>query len=492
MKKLITTTLATICLSSIITISNAAVTQPSGWPDYLSMGTVSNFTDTVTNAFNDGKKVDFIFAYGAYMAGGTTADLPADPSDWNNPDDYKPVAPTSQTSTGSVNALINQAQQISQSSKSLTQPVITLYSLNLSAGVHINGDNSPQGQYSGYYNWDQQNIIEYGLENIILNAQALTAAKPDNQDKYGVIILNPDFLGQVHTDNEQSTQFKNVDINKAVSDALSAEGVKTQDIPTFSNDVKGFVEANNYILSTYYTSVNYGWVVNTWAGGNANFVHGSSSDVTTNVNTVDALLDDTGVYSGQYQPGFIVFDKYEANDYSALTSVQTQQGTSNVIDLGYLFNARDMHNYLSYIGGVSSHINKPAMLWQIPGGHLIQSTDDKANPVTIGTEPDYIFGSGLSEYTPSSDVTNPAQAIPFLSSLNLDTTMPSSYNFNGGIGSYLTMDQNGNTGKYDWTEANTQELVNDNIVAVLWGGGSTTGIVDNIAQDRAADPNHPD
>jgi hypothetical protein len=461
MRKLLTVTLITLCLSSAVS-ANAAVKNPISWPDYLAMGTVTNFTDTVTTSFSGSDKLDFLFAYALYDNNGT---IPT-------------TAPLS-SDMGPTNTIISQAQAIS----SQTQPVVVVYNLNLSVGLNIDGTGNKQYDPKDY-DWDNQNQIQWGFENVILNGQALAKAKPTSANKYGAIILNPDFLGQIHTDNEEDYQFKNVNINKAVLDALTAEGIAAKDVPNFSNDVKGFIEANNYILSTYFTSVNYGWVVNTWAGGNANFVHGNSADVSTNVDTVNGILDETMAYSSSYKPDFIVFDKYEANDYSALTPDLNAQSTSNVINLGYLFNARDMHNYLSYIGGVSSHVSSPAVLWQIPGGHLVQSSGDKADPVTIGTEPDYIFGSGSSEYTPSTIVTDPAQAIPFLNSLNLNISMPAAYQYNGSIGNYLTMDQTGNVGKYDWTQPNTSELVSNNVVAVLWGGGSTTGMVDNIAKDR--------
>ncbi|EOX4832600.1 MULTISPECIES: hypothetical protein [unclassified Vibrio] len=77
------------------------------------------------------------------------------------------------------------------------------------------------------------------------------------------------------------------------------------------------------------------------------------------------FVNSLDVYTGTYQPDYIVFDKYERDGFGS-------EAIAN-----YAYNATNWTRYLSYVKTISDGVESPAMIWQIPGGHM--PTQDEGN-----------------------------------------------------------------------------------------------------------------
>ncbi len=67
------------------------------------------------------------------------------------------------------------------------------------------------------------------------------------------------------------------------------------------------------------------------------------------------FINELGVYSGEYAPDFIAFDKFERDCFSPDALAH------------YAWNATCWFNYLGMVKHAAKALRKPAMLWQIPG-----------------------------------------------------------------------------------------------------------------------------
>ena len=229
--------------------------------------------------------------------------------------------------------------------------------------------------------------------------------------------------------------------------------------PEFDNNFKGWVQATNWIIKTFAPNITFGWQENVWNANSANWVHAdlSGADVLNTISkpTVE-LWQDAGLYSGQYKPDFLVFDKYERNP------IPGEAGS------GYIWNARDWDNYLTYVKQMSQGLgNIPVMLWQIPGGHL-QTTSESTTITHGATGPDFFLGN--PDIKP--DLSNLQS---YISDINLaDGTYNCQRDNACHLPDYLK-DINGSS-NYDWNNSNMDKARTSNVFAILWGGGSTTSV----------------
>ena len=70
---------------------------------------------------------------------------------------------------------------------------------------------------------------------------------------------------------------------------------------------------------------------------------------------IASFINELGVYSGEYAPDFIAFDKFERDCFSPDALAH------------YGWNATCWFNYLGMVKQAAKDLHKPAMLWQIPG-----------------------------------------------------------------------------------------------------------------------------
>lgn len=222
-------------------------------------------------------------------------------------------------------------------------------------------------------------------------------------------------------------------------------------IPKFNNDFKGWIQATNWVIKTFSPDVTFGWQENIWSGNSANWVHNnySEADIQKEVaGPTSTLWNNLEVYTGTYKPDFIVFDKYERDSIGE-------------VGIGYFFNAGDWNNYLTYVKLISRDIgNVPAMLWQIPGGHLQIEGGVDTRETHAATAPNYFFGD--TKLLP--DLSN---VKPYITSI----TLPAIYNSAAATtGKYLLDDG------YSWSISNMEKTKDSNVFSILWGGGDTTSV----------------
>ena len=108
-----------------------------------------------------------------------------------------------------------------------------------------------------------------------------------------------------------------------------------ENIPTFANDFKGWIQATNWAIKAAGPDVTFGWQENVWNPGSANWLHAdlTHAEVKSTITTpTSELWHNLQVYSGHYKPDFVVFDKFERDPIPAATKA------------GFTWNARDWDN----------------------------------------------------------------------------------------------------------------------------------------------------
>jgi hypothetical protein len=242
----------------------------------------------------------------------------------------------------------------------------------------------------------------------------------------------------------------------SVTKASVNNNMKSVDIPTVTNDFAGYIQTINWIVRNYAPKANFGWHSNIrtsydipWPGvydGLWTHTIPSSSKINSYASVISTFWTNLGVYTGSNKPDFIVFDKYGVNGFSSYVSTFSN---------GYLFNQQDMNSYLAFVKAITTSLGVPAMLWQIPGGHI---GADEINSATMSTEAQFFFGdSDFSTY-------------------NIPT---------GSLSSYYRSYQKYNTAQFlnntcgsdgssacDWSKSNLNTAENSNVFAILWGTGT--------------------
>ncbi len=358
---------------------------------------------------------------------------------------------------------INQAREIETAAGDgrTVMPVMVVYTADGSSGGVAEEDIK-----------NEDNLMKHYV-NLIRTANKLQQAKDADHPNPGTIILNPDLLGEwllneYRTPNEFEQEYGSennytlLPIQSALSDAIEYvrvnDGLSSINIPTdeITNDILGYVQSLNFLIRNYAPDVTFGWQQNIWAVESALWIHeryAGNQHLWDEVSSYVAdFMDRIGAYSGRWKPDFLVFDKYEFDGLGGGKGA-------------YAFNNYDWENYLLFVKQVTEHLNTPAMLWQIPGGHLAtngESVSDEnilAHSATGGT---YFMGDKAI----GTDIrSNVKQEV-------LDITLDPSVYVVNNAGDYLTEDLN-----YDWGRDRLREAAFSNVFAILWGGGNTTGVV---------------
>ncbi len=433
--------------NSIITIaySEASISGNTipGWPTYLAMGTVTDNDETVVTKRLVKNPVDAIFKYAGNDGGGDRGQV--------------------LTATTTENT-IKQSRNVEAATGKKVIPVMVVYTVEASGSIW--------GAEQDLLN--NTNLMMH-YATLILEANKIQTYKDANHAYPGSIILNPDFLGMLQQTPSNSLMTATIDVNRQLQAAIAYVkehyGIAAPaSVPTFSNNLKGFIQSTNYVVRTFGPDVTFGWQQNLWAEGSALWIHQRYTDAEIAAGNVvngdnrdnnfigtDKIVDfmnQLGVYQGPYKPDFIVVDKWERDDLGG-----------DARGAGYAFNAQDWQNYLRYVKNISRGLGVPAIIWQIPGGHMpIQSEVYDPNWIAVhaGDAPDFFFG----DVNIGTDI-NKVNATLLNYPLN-----PGFYNGAMTVKQYLLQ-----PGSYDWAQSNLQNAVDSNVVAILWGGGSTTGVV---------------
>jgi len=260
-------------------------------------------------------------------------------------------------------------------------------------------------------------------------------------------------------DSLSKTDFATAAANYAsVTQAFVNNHTATVSLPTVSQDFAGYIQSINWIVRNYAPRATFGWHSNIrsaydvpWPGiydGLWPHTKPDASKIASYSSMISTFYTNLGVFSGAWKPDFIFFDKYGVNGLSTYNSTFSN---------GYLFNQQDMNSYLAFVKAITSTLGVPAMLWQIPGGHVGK---DISNADTMSTEAQFFFGDKIF-----STATVP------------DNSLTAYYRSYAGKGlnaaTFLTHTCGSNgSSPCDWTTPNLTTLANANVFAVLWGTGT--------------------
>lgn len=448
-----------------------------GWPNYIAMGAVTDDTAGTTTALQT-RPVDAIFKYAGLGGNGDPGQI---------------IYPIFTLETMTQAQTLTSFYQKNAIAK-IVVPVMVVYTAQMSGGT-------------SFTDFTFQNLVMHYI-SLIINAQKMEQFKSSQTTSPGAIILNPDLFGMIQQESllpSLNSAISQVSLNNALKIAICfvTSTINTQygnslnyealfkainattdlwsamsiwdtfkmqyyntctsnpiipasiAIPGFTNDFPGWIQSTNWLMKQFAPDITFGWQENIWSIGSANWVHQNytSANLQTQIiNPTLAAIVSTTAYSGAYRPDFLVFDKYEMDAIPGATGI------------GYLFNARDMTNYLAYIKGISQGLaNIPVMLWQIPGGHLQTINDIDTRNSNASTESDFFFG----------DTVNPLSNLKsYITSIQLPT---SPYGVTS-MTSYLGMSPSGTLGGYTWQVNNMQQAAASHVFAILWGGGNTTSV----------------
>ena len=418
-----------------------------GWPNYISMGAVTQGI----KSHHTNRPVDAVFKYAGDGGNGDRGSI-------------KYPIYTKNTAAMSKELEIEYNRHVI--------PVMVVYTAEMSGGTN----------FADLHNYD--NLVKHFI-NLIHTCQILQSFKSESNMYPGSIVLNPDLFGMVQQMKLLADiASEPIEVQKALAQAIHCvedkvdyngmmlnpleifEQMRNQDgiysdwdvkinwenlvqneifpassdgpingIPSFNDDFKGWIQATNFVIGYFAPDVTFGWQENLWSRGSSGWTGASEEEVRDIIapSTIN-LWSELEIYSGQYKPDFIVFDKYERDAASG----------------GWLYDDHQWDSVLNYAKYISIGLGDiPVMLWQIPGGHLQTINDIDQRDSHASTAPNYFFGD--------------SELMPDLSNLK----------------SYIsgwknTLLENG----FKWSEDNgkLQKAKESNVFSILWGGGDTTSV----------------
>lgn len=408
--------------------------QVRGWPGYLAHGGVTvNAPSSVSNYAS--VPVDALFKYDGFDGGGDA--IPAAEVDQNGDGflDLKGLP---------IHKTVDVARKIEKESGRPVMPVMVVYTANASGGSALPDLQEPQK-------------LRNHFGNFITQCVAAQSYKDADHPVPATFVMNPDFLGAMQQEPYGYTAVRaknSMQVNQQLAAAVHALAgglhYSVPALPLFSDDLYGYLQAVNFVKHHFAPDVPFGWQTNVWATGTADWLLRDNADPSAQAQQIVAFIDELGVYQGEYAPDFIVFDKFERDCFSPDALAH------------YGWNATCWFNYLNMVKGTASGLNKPAMIWQIPGGHM--PVRDEGTTL-IGA--DHFASGGTFLMGDARIGTNISTITPQLTTLALNRTVYGA----ATVGEFLLKD-NG----YDWGQRQAKNLPDYNVFAVLWGGGSTVSI----------------
>lgn len=354
-------------------------------------------------------------------------------------------------------------------------PVFVVYTADASGG----------GAQSALADINQYKNLKFHYETLILAITVLEKeAAASIAPIKSTVILNPDFIGNLHKEGMDPTQTisitqqdtgKTYTVAQVLQDAiadLQGQGELPQGDYTIpdafqqATTLATYVQSINWLMGEFAPKVDYGWEDADWAGqasGN-NWLHGASTGtVAANAEGEISYIRALDVFApvdtdnGTTAPMFIAFDKYGANP--------VVNGNANNVGMGYLFNNSDWNNYMQFTSTVAKAFNQPLMLFQMPGAHLPDANSSSAAS-NVATMPDYVFGSAKPLFL------NRVPGTVSAHNYHVDSDMAPAQ--------YLLADAEHNPWLQQTlaTKARIEKLKSEGVFAILWGGGAwATGVI---------------
>lgn len=419
-----------------------------GWPDdHIAIGTVvgggSEFELLKT------RPVDAVFTYAGIGGDGDRGKiLEIDPK---------------------VASIMPKTRDLEKSVGRNVMPVFVFYSVNASGGI-----------WGAMQDLDidparAEDFLWKHYANLIYFCKQLESYKDAHHAIPATVILNPDFLGELHKTQgdwysipiDQPINIKDA-LSKAI-DYTHATAKIPEEFLTNQTKLPDYIASVNWIMHTFAPDVPFGWQDNVWLGDKNGhlWIHQARTQtrlISEHINAEVDFLKNMQVFTNpNYKPNFLVFDKYERDVFD-----KNGSGGSYVAG-GYLYNVIDLNVYMEIVHEVGKSLNNiPIMLWQIPGGHLQVTADIDTRCDHGSTEADYFLGdsnlaAGLKNL--QSYISGPIDAKTYsLGDLPAIQT----------IIDYLNICPKNEPNC--WHTGHMDLVKKANVFAMLWGGGSTTGI----------------
>jgi hypothetical protein len=354
---------------------------------------------------------------------------------------------------GTTTTLVGHAETIGMT------PVLVDYGMNGNVdGTGVDFTNMQNSSWVGTY--------LTSLEAAARAAATASAGKPVGW------IVEPDMLGYIEQ-NYAAQYGGDATAMPAATAAAYSSGVLGSGDPTFAGNLAGLVKAINYTIKKYDPTAFVGWQVNDWAAGDplkdtdaAGFTAGQQAVVATGT-TVASFLATAGI---GYDADFVAFDQW-GQDFGVL------RDPNPAGDIRYL-DATHWDNYLLYVKTIRQSLGLPAVLWQIPVGHL----DSTKTP-----SPTYWNASGtfpaLDDTTLEQDEDSAATFF-YGDSFTSSGNALAFYGQNPGADPLVSV--SGNT--VTWG-SHLPAAAADGVVAILFGAGTGTGtygVPEMVGADQSA------
>lgn len=418
-----------------------------GWPTHLAHGGITFNSEAELHQYEQ-IAVECIFKYAGINGGGDRGVI-LDPD----------TIPTHTTITHarSIEASQNHIRSV--------MPAMVFYTAELSGGV--NDDDLR----------DDDNLRIHYI-NLINELIVAMSYKEEQHPVPCTYIMNPDFLGMIQQNRDISPVIQalfdpnSIHVNAQLSAAMSYVLSNNPSItsgqqqklgnqpPLFADDIFGYIQSINWVMRAFGPDIVFGWQFNVWQDATAYWAYENPDQTTAIANSIADFIDEMQAYKGNYVPDFIVFDKYERDDFGP-----------DAIG-AYAWGARSWKRYLKFVDIISDRVKSPAMLWQIPGCHM-PNKQEGPSLVTNGHS-----GSGgsffMGDVTIGSNLNNIDPSL-----INLQVSNP--YYYANTVGGILAQDN-----FYDWSQQELEAATQSNAFSILWGGGRTTGLV--IGIEPGTDP----
>ncbi len=482
-----------------------------GWPSTLAMGSVTDNDFGLNQKFFE-SKVDSIFKYEGDGFG-------------DRGDVIEPIV-TTQT--------IRQAREIEAldgDNKTRVMPTLVVYTANGSGGGLAPNDIKTNYKTENSIDYDNNtvladsNLVKH-FRNTIRMVANMQANKDADHPVPATIVLDADLFGEWQKNKLNGTfqneycggaadidcaTYKAIKIREAMLVAIEIEKdyavkkysdsaanvTKTESVGSLNvvydldaikaritdvnirNNIKGWVQSQNFMIKEFGPDVAFGWVINLWNPGSAHWVHKQykgERDVWESASKGVAVFTKwIGAYDDNaYRPDFLTFDKYERDGFGAAGKPS------------YAFSSRAWDNYLMYVKQVTDFIDTPAMLWQIPGGHMATKTEDLTGASRLcsgndtancfrhldtGTHGGHSASGGsyfMGDKKIGADIANIRDDV-----LNIGL---SGVHYGNGVTNVESLLRQHDSG-HDWGVSQLRHAAASNAFAILWGGGETTGSI---------------
>ena len=288
----------------------------------------------------------------------------------------------------------------------------------------------------------------------------LDIVKREGGTKEVGIDLEPDFIGYMM----QLGHLRPAQISAAVQAAYASHVLDSSSDPAFPNTLAGLVQAINYTIRKYAPNARFGWEINLWASPGIHHeiptsglcrisdtlgIAAGKQAVRDEVKEIALYYKEAGILTNGAK--WVFLDKYGLDGTGNYCSDPNHNPSACI----WFWNSDHWNNYVTFIDELRIDLQFPVVLWQIPVGHLNNST--AINPATGRTFP------------PLGDVVRSHEdsAPDFIFGDSFQTSTTERFNYFGNVSDSKTT-KSGNTITIG---SHINELVQAGAVGVLFGAG---------------------